>query len=285
MALPAVAQVGRRTPRRSRRPRASPAAQPATSPKQNRTPIAGRPSPGIRQPDTGPTSRVRAFWTASNPARPLPGLAELGGAANLAHQQLIGGDQRERRPSCDHAPDQAWLGHGHIGRQAGNAARDQSCPRQCSTFASRPRIGPAAWSTQRRSSRPPTATSGRQPSLAARATPPAQVHMKVGDCASDQRQRSNASDRCPPDPPVRAGGHDRLPTGNSPVSTHWFLGAHTPRTRVTSCAHRRAVLCVIEARQPRGTARPGRSRSRPTSGPQREANEFRVRWRLDRWIR
>jgi hypothetical protein len=98
-------------------------------------------------------------------------------------------------------------------------------------------------------------------------------------------QQSNASDRCSPDPPVRAGGHDRLPTGNSPVSTHWFLGAHTPRTRVTSCAHRRAVICVIEARQPRGTARPGRSRSRPTSGPQREANEFRVRWRLDRWIR
>jgi hypothetical protein len=54
-----------------------------------RAPIAGRPSPGIRQPDTGPTSRLRAFWPASNPARPLPGLAGLGGAANLAHQQLI----------------------------------------------------------------------------------------------------------------------------------------------------------------------------------------------------
>jgi hypothetical protein len=32
---------------------------------------------------------LRAFWPASNPARPLPGLAGLGGAANLAHQQLI----------------------------------------------------------------------------------------------------------------------------------------------------------------------------------------------------
>ena len=62
----------------------------------------GRPSPGIRQPDTGPTSRLRAFWPASDPARPLPGHAGLGGAANLAHQQLIGGDQRERRPRRDH---------------------------------------------------------------------------------------------------------------------------------------------------------------------------------------
>jgi hypothetical protein len=243
-----------------------PPAQPATSPKQKRTPIAGRPSPGIRQPDTGATSRLRAFWPASNPARPLPGLAGLSGAANLAHQQLIGGDQRDRRPRCDHAPDQAWLGHGHIGRQAGDAARDQKCPRQCSTFASRPRIGPGAWSTQRRSSRPPPAASGRQPSLAARATPPAQVHMKIGDGASDQRQQSNASDRCPPDPPVRAGGHDRLPTGNSPMSTHCFLGAHTPGLRETALRSRRIHLRAPPALEPaHRTRRISRVRRPPRS--------------------
>jgi hypothetical protein len=70
------------------------------------------------------------------------------------------------------------------------------------------------------------------------------VHMKVGDCASDQRQQSNASDRCPPDPPVRAGGHDRLPTGNSPVSTHWFFWCTYPSdTRDKLCTPARRHLC------------------------------------------
>jgi hypothetical protein len=79
---------------------------------------------------------------------------------------------------------------------------------------------------------------------------PAQVHMKVRDCASDQRQQSNASDRCPPDPPVRAGGHDWLPTGNSPMSTHWFLGALTPGLRETALRSRRIQLRAPPALEP-----------------------------------
>ena len=214
-ALRAEAAVLAHDPRRSPPPRRSKSAR--------RSQVGPRPASGNRTPgrpaDCAPSGRLR---TPRDRCRDLPGSAARRTWRISSSSEAISandGHAAITRP--------AWLGHGHIGRQAGDAARDQTCPRQCSTFASRPRIGPGAWSTQRRSSRPPTAASGRQPSLAARATPPAQVHMKVGDCASDQRQQSKASDRCPPDPPVRAGGHDRLPTGNSPVSTHWFW-VHIP---------------------------------------------------------
>jgi hypothetical protein len=45
---------------------------------------------------------------------------------------------------------------------------------------------PAAWSTQPRSSRPPTTVSAQQPTPTARATSPA-CAMQVGDCRCDQR--------------------------------------------------------------------------------------------------
>jgi hypothetical protein len=35
-------------------------------------------------------------------AHPRPGRSGLGGAAGLTHQQLVGGDQLERRPCCDY---------------------------------------------------------------------------------------------------------------------------------------------------------------------------------------
>ncbi len=80
-ALRTEAAVLAHDPRRSPPPRRSKSAR--------RSQVGPRPASGNRTPGRPADC---AFWPASNPARPLPGLAGLGGAANLAHQQLIGGD-------------------------------------------------------------------------------------------------------------------------------------------------------------------------------------------------
>jgi len=59
-----------------------------------------------------------------------PGVPRLGGPADLAHQQLIRCNQRERRPRCDDATSCRWLGDRDIGSQARRAARHQQSPRQ-----------------------------------------------------------------------------------------------------------------------------------------------------------
>ena len=56
--------------------------------------------------------------------------AALRSAADLAHQQLIGRDQRERWPRGYHPSGRCRLGDRHIGRQARRATRHQQRPRK-----------------------------------------------------------------------------------------------------------------------------------------------------------
>ena len=54
--------------------------------------------------------------------------------------------------------------------------------------------------------------------------------MQIGNRSGDQRQQSDTSGRCPPDPTVHPPAH-RCPTsGNSPARTHWLFGALGPPT-------------------------------------------------------
>jgi hypothetical protein len=45
----------------------------------------------------------------------------------------------------------------------------------------------------------------------------------TADCK--RRQHPHAADRGPPDPPVRPPAHRDSPSRNSPIRTHWLLGA------------------------------------------------------------
>jgi hypothetical protein len=50
-----------------------------------------------------------------------------------------------------------------------------------------------------------------------------QVHVQAGHSPRDQRQHPDASDRGPPDPPVRPPGHASSPAStNTPDSDHWL---------------------------------------------------------------
>jgi hypothetical protein len=53
-------------------------------------------------------------------------------------------------------------------------------------------------------------------------------------------QQPHAGDSGPADPPVRARSHDRLPTANSPDSTHWDLGAFPPANKTPVSQDHRA---------------------------------------------
>jgi hypothetical protein len=59
-----------------------------------------------------------------------------------------------------------------------------------------------------------------------------QVHVQVRDRPGDQRHHPYAPDRRPPDPSVRPARHRAPPSANSPVSTHWLMGALPPRTLI-----------------------------------------------------
>jgi hypothetical protein len=146
-------------------------------------------------------------------------------AADLAHQQLVGSDQRERRPCGDHPPGSHRLGHRHVRRQARHTAGHQQRTRQQPTPP--PERESASKAVEAATIiRPPIATSAPPPT---RLPMPGDqlVHVQAGDCARNHR---HTSDRRPPDPPIRPACHDRLPSASSPVSTPWFFGAIPPRT-------------------------------------------------------
>jgi hypothetical protein len=85
-------------------------------------------------------------------------------AANLAHEQLVNTDKRERRPRRDHPPGRSWLGDGNVGGQARRAARDQQRPGQHPAALPLARVGQQRGRRghdqpihrQRRSAQPPT---------------------------------------------------------------------------------------------------------------------------------
>ena len=66
--------------------------------------------------------------------------------------------------------------------------------------------------------------SAPPPRRAARAARP-QVHVQVGDRPGEQRQQPDATDRRPPDLPIRPPTHRAPSSENSPISTHWLTGA------------------------------------------------------------
>jgi hypothetical protein len=102
--------------------------------------------------------------------------ARRNSAADLAHQQLVGADQPERRPRRDHSLRGGGLRDRDVGREARRAAGHQQRPRQHPAPAGQTASQPAMSLTPPRSSRPPTTASARPPTPAGRATPPADAY-------------------------------------------------------------------------------------------------------------
>jgi hypothetical protein len=148
---------------------------------------------------------------------------------DLTGQQLIRGRQRERWPGRNRPADQRRLGHRHIRSQARHAPGDQQRPRQHPTTPPRTQVGQQR---SRRGHDHPVDREGRESSDPARLPMPGHqgMHVQIGHCPGNERQQRHARDSGPTDPPVRARARDRLPTANSPASTHWLFGALPPRT-------------------------------------------------------
>lgn len=101
--------------------------------------LTGRPplSPvfRLRCPDPGGLARFRPRL------RPPAWPSSRCGVPNLAHQQFVGTDQRERRPSGDHPAYRRRLGDGDVGGEARHTAHRQKCPRQQAAPGSLARVG------------------------------------------------------------------------------------------------------------------------------------------------
>jgi hypothetical protein len=115
------------------------------------------------------------------------------------------------------------------------AARLATLPATSSAHGSTPPLRPyreSASSVVDAATIMPSTDSGVSalPSPAAHATPRAGAY--AGRPSRRPAPKRNAANRGPPDTQVRARGHYRLLTANSPASTHWDLGAIPPRTQV-----------------------------------------------------
>jgi hypothetical protein len=58
-----------------------------------------------------------------------------------------------------------------------------------------------------------------------------EVHVQVGNGSGDQRQQCHASDRRPPDPPIRPPAHRAAPSTSSPVIAGMYVRAVFPSHR------------------------------------------------------
>jgi hypothetical protein len=183
-------------------------------------------------------------------------------AANLAHEQLVNTDKRERRPRRDHPPGRSWLGDGNVGSQARRAARDQQRPGQHPAALPLARVGQQRG---RRGHDQPIHRQRRQrshpPRLAVQ--PDQRVHMEVGHRPGDQRQQAHAPGRRPPDPPVPPARS--RPASNCELADEHALGfgcnlGHviSPRAAVGG----RARASPVPGLGRRGCLAPGRPPSR-----------------------
>jgi hypothetical protein len=170
---------------------------------------------------------VTAFMTGD--LRPAQrGLAAgCGASPDLAHQQLVGSDQRERWTRRYHPPRRRRLRDRHVRGQARHTAHHQQRPRQEPATATRTRV---AQQRGRGSHDHPIHRKRRQSRHPARLAMQLdqQVHVQVRDRPRDQRQQRHAPSRGPPDPPVRPAPHRCTPRISSPPNAGMYVRAVSP---------------------------------------------------------
>lgn len=150
------------------------------------------------------------------------GHTTCGAVADLAHEELVCGDQRERWPRSDDPASYRWFGHCDIGRQARTLpttsnARGRTPPR-LPDRESESNVVEAATIMPSTDSGVSTAT---QPGWPCSAT---SMHMEVRDDTGDESQQPHASGRRPPDPLVGTPAH-RAPRTSSPMSAGMYIAA------------------------------------------------------------
>ncbi len=148
----------------------------------------------------------------------------------MAHQQLVGGDQRERGPRGNHAARHRRLSNRDV------AARLAALPATSSAHRREPAPAAAARVSQQCRGRRDDHPVRRQ--RCQRRHPPwlamqldEQMHMQLGDSPCDQRQQGHASDRRTPDPAIRPPRHRDAPRTSSPVTAGTYVTAVSPARR------------------------------------------------------